>query len=162
MGVEDVGRLPAVVDDGGGFYPPIPNDPYARNPVINMNEKMMLAILDSKIKSKEDFNEYVPMLMVLIDNVARIPNIEMVIVKSLQRDMADIIELAECQGTEQIVLSMMTQMIFEIRSLVAYGGAPLIGLSGVSAIITTRQQQDQKVTYPQQLPEQRKKIFGVF
>jgi hypothetical protein len=84
------------------------------------------------------------------------------VVKSLQRDMADILALGQCQGTKQKVLSRMTQMIFEIRSLVPYGGAPLVGLSGVSAIITTRQQQDQRVTYPQQPAEPRKKVFGIF
>lgn len=159
MGFEDVGRpLPAQEQSLVQF------DPYSRPPVLGMNERVIQVILDSKIKDKNDFEEMKTMLMVLIDNVARIPNIEMQVVRKLQRDMADILALSQCQGTKQKVLSRMTHMIFEIRSLVAYGGAPLVGLSGVSAIITTRQQQQQQaITYPQEPPQpQRKRILGLF
>jgi hypothetical protein len=150
-------------DDGYGYDPyPVPGDPYMyRPPQQNANMITLLALLDSKIKNGEDLGDIKGMMVILIDNVARIPNIEMMVVKGLNRKMADIIALSECQGTKYRVLSKMTSLIFEISSLKAYGGAPLTGITSVSSLITTRQQADQKVTYPQE-PQKRTKLFGVF
>jgi len=150
-------------DDGYGYDPyPVPGDPYMyRPPQQNTNMITLLALLDSKIKNGEDLGDIKSMLVILIDNVARIPNIEMVVVKGLNRKMADIIALSECQGTKYRVLSKMTSLIFEISSLKAYGGAPLTGITSVSSLVTTRQQQDVTARYPTE-PQQRKKLFGVF
>jgi hypothetical protein len=84
----------------------------------------------------------------------------MTVIKSLQRDWADIIELQECQGTEAMVLSLMVEFLFEIASLGAYGGAELRGISTIGAMVTQKQIADQTVKYPSE-PQQRKKLFGV-
>jgi hypothetical protein len=68
--------------------------------------------------------------------------------------------MIDCQGQEQRALTKMKDLLFEINSLGAYGGAPLNGISTIGAMMTTVQKQEQKVSYPSE-PQQRKKIFGV-
>ena len=82
------------------------------------------------------------------------------VIKSLQRDWADIIELQECQGTQAMVLSLMVEFLFEIASFGAYGGAELKGISTIGAMVTQKQIADQTVKYPSE-PQKRQKLFGV-
>jgi len=141
----------------------LPQDPYLNRPSPNnMNAQVMLALLDSKYTKEVDFNDFLSFVPIIIDNLGRIPNIDRTDVNLLRRDFVDIRELSECDGTEEMCGTMMLQLLFDIRTLVAYGGAELKGLTGISSIITTRQQAEQTVKMPTQAPEQRKKIFGVF
>ena len=149
-------------DDGYPYDPyPVPGDPYMyRPPQQNANMQMLNALLDNNLKDEKQLTDIRQLIIIGINNVKRIPNIEMTVVKSLQRDWADIIELSECQGTESMVLSLMIEFLFEIASLGAYGGADLKGISTIGALVTQKQIADQTVKYPQE-PQVRKKIFGV-
>lgn len=149
-------------DDGYGYDPyPVPNDPYMyRQPQQNANVQMLAALLDNNLKDTKQLTNVQELIIIGINNVKRIPNIEMTVVKSLQRDWADIIELNECQGTEDMVLSLMVEFLFEIASLGAYGGADLKGISTIGAMVTQKQIADQTVKYPTE-PAVRKKLFGV-
>lgn len=151
------------VDDGYGYDPyPVPNDPYMyRPPQQNQNMMMLNALLDNQLKDEKQLTNINELIIIGINNVKRIPNIEMTVVKSLQRDWADIIELSECQGTDAMVLSLMVEFLFEIASLGAYGGADLKGISTIGAMVTQKQIADQTVKYPSEPTAARKKIFGV-
>lgn len=140
-------------------------DPWMQTrPPANINAQVLLAVIDSKVKSGEDFEDYKSLLVLLVDNVGRIPSAEKTDIYKLNRDLMDILDLSECDGTKQMVLSRMTRMLFKMRSLASYGGAPLNGLTGVSAIITQRQNIEQQVKLPQSAPPEqpRKKIMGLF
>lgn len=156
----------AMVQQGGypqGYDPyALPIDPYIQNrPPSNIDIHVVMALLDSKLKTGAELDEYKPLLVILMDNVGRIPSADRATINRMTRDMADIIELIACEGTRQRVLDMMTQLLFEIRAEVSYGGAALSGLTGVSAIITQRQQHEQQIRIPTQTPAERKKIFGL-
>lgn len=150
-------------DDGYGYDPyPVPGDPYMyRPPQQSQNMMMLNALLDTGLKDGEEFNEVNQMFVILNHAVKRIPNVEMVVVKSIQRKFKDISFMIDCQGQEQRALTKMKDLLFEINSLGAYGGAPLNGISTIGAMMTTVQKQEQKVSYPSE-PVQRKKMFGVF
>jgi hypothetical protein len=149
-------------DDGYAYDPyPVPNDPYMyRPPQQNANMQMLNALLDNQLKDPTQLDDIRQLIIIGINNVKRIPNIEMTVIKSLQRDWADIVEFNECQGTDAMVLSLMVEFLFEIASLGAYGGAELKGISTIGAMVTQKQIADQTVKYPQE-PQTRKKIFGV-
>ena len=149
-------------DDGGYYDPyPVPGDPYMyRPPQQNANMQMLNALLDNNLKDEKQLLNINELIIIGINNVKRIPNIEMTVVKSLQRDWADIIELTECQGTDAMVLSLMIEFIFEIASLGAYGGAELKGISTIGALVTQKQIADQTVKYPSE-PVKRQKLFGI-
>jgi len=49
--------------------------------------------------------------------VERMPNIEPDKIKQLQRDWKDINELSECVGTEELVLSLRTELLFNLAIL---------------------------------------------
>jgi hypothetical protein len=150
-------------DDGYGYDPyPVPNDPYMyRPPQQNQNMMMLNALLDNQLKDEKQLTNINELIIIGINNVKRIPNIEMTVVKSLQRDWADIIELSECQGTDAMVLSLMVEFLFEIASLGAYGGADLKGISTIGAMVTQKQIADQTVKYPSEPAVKRSKIFGI-
>ena len=150
----------AYFDDGYDRYP-IPNDPYAmRAAPQNPNAVMLNALLDTGLKDGQEFEEVNRMFVILNHAVKRIPNVEMVVVKSIQRKFKDISFMVDCQGQEQRALTKMKDLLFEINSLGAYGGAPLNGISTIGAMMTTVQKQEQKISYPQE-PQKRQKIFGL-
>jgi hypothetical protein len=174
MAFDDITRQQAVQVQHGqpqqrggyddGYYDPypVPNDPYMyRQPPQNQNMMMLNALLDNNLKDAKQLDDIRELIIIGINNVKRIPNIEMTVIKSLQRDWTDIIELSECQGTEAMVLSLMVEFLFEIASLGAYGGAELKGISTIGAMVTQKQIADSTVKYPSE-PAARKKVFGVF
>jgi len=149
-------------DDGGYYDPyPVPGDPYMyRPPQQNANMQMLNALLDTKLKTGEELDNMMQMFVILMDSVRRIPNVEMTVIKSLQRDWFDIVFLSTCQGQKQRTLDKMKDLLFEINSLGAYGGAELRGISTVGAMITQKQIADQTVKYPQDVAK-RQKLFGI-
>jgi len=128
----------------------------------NFNEAMMINVLESGIPDNIDFNNYEQLYMAVVNMLGKIPNYNRPIQRALYRKFVDIQCLATCQGTTKRVNTRMKNLMFEIRSYVPIGDLPLVGMTGVSSIVTTRQQVEQtlKATH-QPLPE-RKKIFGVF
>jgi len=173
MGVEDIGKAkgplgeqavqsqpPQQGYDDGYDYPP---DPYiGKLSPNNFNAQMMNAVLDSKLTAETNFDDYQVMLPILIDNLARIPNINQATVRRLTRDFADIVSLSSCQGQRRAVNTRLQRMLFEVRALAACGETQLPGLTAISSIISTRQHVDQTVKMPVQPQQERKKLFGVF
>jgi hypothetical protein len=175
MAFDDIGKTTAVqvqqskpqqyptqgYDDGYGYEQyPVPHDPYYGRASQNVNTQMIAALLDNNLKDPAQLDDIRQLIIIGINNVKRIPNIEMTVIKSLQRDWSDIVEFNECQGTDDMVLSLMVEFLFEIASLGAYGGAELKGISTIGAMVTQKQIADQTVKYPSE-PQQRKKLFGV-
>jgi hypothetical protein len=162
MSLEDVTSIQPYSSGGGGEDPyALPQDPYmnqvSRN---NMNAQLAMAILETKFDKGTDINDYESIFWIVLDNLGRIPNADLNSIHRFQRDFIDIRELAECQGTEEMTGSLMRQLLFDMRSYVSYGGSELKGLTGISAIITQRQQSEQTVKMPAPEPAQKKKLFG--
>ena len=178
MGFDDIGRQQAVQVQHGqqqiqrqqpqpryddGYYDPypVPNDPYAyRQPQQNQNVMMLNALLDTGLKDGTEFDEVNTMFVILNQAVKRIPNVEMLVVKAIQRKFKDVSFMIDCQGQEQRALTKMKDLLFEINSLGAYGGAPLTGISTIGAMVTQNQKIDQTVKYPTE-PVQKKGFFGL-
>ena len=127
----------------------------------NWSLQMMKVVLDTKITNQTDFDNYKEMIVVAVDNLRRIPNIPIKEVNMICRDFDDICDLAQCQGTKRMVASRMQKLVFRICALVSCGESELHGLTGISTIITSRQQSDQQIKMPQQ-PEQSKGGFFGF
>jgi hypothetical protein len=120
-----------------------------RNPstfTAQMMEKLFHCRLPEK---KEDYDEFFSMLPTVIAALPRIPNINAEEFNELIRDWEDIKDMAASEGAERVVQSDIIKMIYKLRLLVARGDFALPGLTGVSAIITTKQQSEQTVKMPQ-------------
>jgi hypothetical protein len=101
-------------------------------------------------KKKEEYDEYYIMMDAVFQAAPRIPNINHIEYSRLRRDWQDIREMAGSQGMERVVASMMQQHLYDMRLLVSRGDIPLPGLTGVSAIITTKQEQMLKMPQPKE------------
>lgn len=145
------------------YYDPyaLPIDPYLQNRApTNWNAQMLAKLFDPSITANEiTKGEYSDMYRAALVDLRRIPNISPQDKRHIIRDFADIEELQQCGGTKGKVRSMLRTMLLEIAAHSADGSSPLTGITGVSAIITQRNQMEQQVKVPQQ-PE-RKKIFGI-
>lgn len=104
-------------------------------------------------KTSSDFEEWYPVLSLAIDLIARVPGYGTSIYAELNRDMEDLVDRANSQGRRKIVASKMQKFIFRIRSLVPKGDEAVIGVTGVTAMITTNSNVRQEVRMPvQQAP----------
>ena len=128
----------------------------------NFNEAMMAAVLESGVTPETNFDNYPVMYAIAVDLLARIPNIDRATHRRLNRDFADIVSLASCQGQRRVVNTRMQKLVFELRSLAACGDVALPGITAVSSIISSRQHVEQTLKATQQPLPERKKIFGVF
>ena len=97
-----------------------------------------------------EFGEWIPMLTAAVDLVARIPGIDHNVVNELNRRMEDIVDRSHSQGRKKIVASKMQKLIFRLRSYVPMGDTQIIGVTGVTAMITSNTNQKQEVRMPQQ------------
>jgi hypothetical protein len=105
---------------------------------------------DIYITEDADFEQYIPMLMTLIDRVARIPGIDHNQVTHLNRKMIDIIDRAHSEGRRKVTASKMQKMYFKLRSLVPQGDIAMPGMTGIGAIVTTNTNVKQELKTPQQ------------
>lgn len=148
----------------GGYYDPygLPIDPYMQQrPSTNWNKQMLDKLLDSTITPDEiTQGEYATMFRSLLIDIRRIPNLSPIDKRRLIRDYSDIEGLIQCDGTRAMVRSRLRLMLLEVNSHSADGSSALNGVTGVSAIITQRNQTEQQVKVPQEPP--RKKMFGLF
>jgi hypothetical protein len=101
-------------------------------------------------ETKEEYDEFYTMVPTVIAALPRIPNISQIDYNRVVRVWHDIREMSASEGAERVVASDIMQLIFELRLLVARGDTALPGITGVSAIITTRQVGEQTVKMPQQ------------
>ena len=112
--------------------------------------------------TKEEYDDFYSMISTVLAALPRIPNISEKEYTHQVRVWHDINEMSASEGVARIVASDIRQTLFELRLLVARGDVPLPGITGVSAIITTRQHQEQIVKMPQQSPEAAKGFLGFF
>ncbi|MCJ7425060.1 hypothetical protein MUP01_12465 [Candidatus Bathyarchaeota archaeon] len=109
------------------------------------------AIFDCALPEKDsDFGEWIPMLAVAVDMVCRIPGVDHTVINELNLRMELIVDRAHSQGRKRSVAAKMQKLIFRLRSYVSMGDTPLAGITGVTAMITTNQKQDQTIRMPQQ------------
>jgi hypothetical protein len=101
-------------------------------------------------KTADEFEQWVPMLRVLIDTIPRVPGYDAQIWAELNRDFEDLVDRAHSQGRSKVVASKMQKFFFKVRSLVPKSDIQLPGLSGVGAMITTTTNQKQEIRMPQQ------------
>ena len=140
----------------------LPMDPYIQQrPSTNWNKQMLDKLFDPSISAKEiSKGDYEVLVLSIFADLRRIPNLNPSDKRRLNRDFADITALQQCGGTRAQVRSRLIKMLYEIHSHSSDGSSPLTGITGVSAIITQRNQMEQKVQIPQEPP--RKKVFGIF
>lgn len=147
----------------GGYYDPyaLPQDPYIQQrPSTNWNKQMLDKLLDDTITPADiSRGEYSTMFRYLLLDIRRIPNLAPIDKRRMIRDYADIEGLIQCDGTRGMVHSRIRMMLLEVTAHSADGSSTLNGITGVSAIITQRNQVEQQVKVPQQT--ERKKIFGL-
>jgi hypothetical protein len=128
-----------------------PGDMWAGRPPSDQSAQVRQAIFDCEIpKTKAEFQDWIAMMSIAIDAVARIPGVDTYTMESLNRKFRFIISRANSQGSKNITVSNMQEFLFQLRSLVATGDKPTIGLTGVGAMITTHTNQKQEVRYPVQ------------
>jgi hypothetical protein len=109
------------------------------------------AIFECELPTEDDdFGKWIPMLITAVDMVARIPGIDKGVVFKLNRRMEDIVDRSHSQGRKRIVASKMQKLIFRLRSYVSMGDTQLLGMTGVTAMITTNTNQKTEVRMPQQ------------
>lgn len=100
-----------------------------------------------------DFGEWIPMLATAVDMVSRIPGVDHTVINELNLRMELIVDRAHSQGRRRSVAAKMQKLIFRLRSYVSQGDTPLAGMTGITAMITTNQKQDQTIRMPVQQPQ---------
>jgi hypothetical protein len=101
-----------------------------------------------------DFGEWIPMLATAVDMVSRIPGVDHLTINELNLRMELIVDRAHSQGRRRSVAAKMQKLIFRLRSYVSQGDTPLAGMTGITAMITTNQKQDQTIRMPVQQVQQ--------
>jgi hypothetical protein len=86
--------------------------------------------------------------------VSRIPGVDQQIIKELNLRMELIVDRAHSQGRRRSVAAKMQKLLFRMRSYVSQGDIPLAGLTGIGAMISTNQKQEQTIRMPQQQQQQ--------
>ena len=118
------------------------------------------AIFDCPLpEADSDFGEWIPMLAVAVDMVSRIPGVDHTVIGELNLRMELIVDRAHSQGRKRSVAAKMQKLIFRLRSYVSMGDTPLAGMTGVTAMITTNQNQKQEIRMPQQ-PDSHRIQYG--
>lgn len=135
-----------------------PGDQWHNKPSNDQAAQVREALFGCKLPDETDFQEWFPALASAIDLVARIPGFDTAIYAELNRDMEDLVDRSNSQGRRKIIASKMQKFIFKLRSLVPKGDVPIAGVTGVTAMITTQQNQKQEVRMQQQ--QAPSSIFG--
>jgi hypothetical protein len=126
----------------------------------NFTAQMMDKLFSCGLPTEHsDFSAYEEMIRCCLNLLPRIPNYNAETYRNLIRDFEDLIDVAHSEGNERVCASDMCKMLINLRALVPRGDFELRGLTGVSAIITTRQDAKQEVRMPQQ-SEKSGGIFG--
>lgn len=139
-----------------GYYDAQGNPKQPMNFTAQMMDKLFHCNLP---KTKEEFDEYYNMLNIVMHALPRIPNINQFEYEDLRRDFEDLQDQSASEGLERVVAADSIKLLFRLRAAVSRGDVPLPGITGVSAIISSRQTQEMHVKMPQQ-EKQSKGIFG--
>jgi hypothetical protein len=94
----------------------------------------------SGMKEKPSINirEELAKVKCIIDALPRIPNVSSREYAKIRKAYDDIVEISACEGNTRVAASDIVQLFFELKMLIARGDTPP-GITGVSAIITTKQ-----------------------
>jgi len=171
MAAGDIGKFDQGIDQGTGMVPyqdpgyPAAGygyDAWAGRPTSNWNAAMMDTLFKCQLpKENDDFENYLELIRCVIDILPRIPNYNAEMYNEINRDFEDIIDRAHSEGRERVTASKMCKMIIKLRSIVPRGDFPLAGITGVSAIISSRIQSEQTVKMPQPERQSSGGVFGV-
>jgi len=134
---------------------------YAGQTVGGWTEAMMVRLFNTDLPArKEEYDEFYKMMPVVMAALPTIPNIPVDKYDHLVRVWQDIREQSASEGMERVTASDILQLLFEVKLLTARGDAPLPGLTGVSALITSRSQQEHVVKMPTQAEPSGGGFFG--
>ena len=133
--------------DSPGYYP---GDMWAGKPSQDHALQVKEALYGLKMPTADDYMDWVTILSIATEYVARIPGIDSTTQAELNRDLEDIIDRSNSQGRSRIVVSKMQKFIFKIRSLVSRSDTPTQGLSGIGSMITNQSTSKQEIRMPQQ------------
>jgi hypothetical protein len=127
-------------------------NPYASRAPSDQAAQVRAALFAIHLPTEDNFMEWFPVLRASIDMVARVPGYDTKVYNELNRDMEDLVDRANSQGRRKIVASKMQKFVFKLRALVPKGDTPIVGMTGVTAMITTNvnQKQFQEVRMPVQ------------
>jgi hypothetical protein len=146
MSVKEIGSatMPQVIPK----MPGMPYDPWADHQSSNP----MARVLDHVLKCElpEHPEEYDELFGLMLNVAGTNPNCTEHTIKKWKRDLIDIDDRAHSQGCTQITTAKARKLLFEMRAYMSRGDNPHVGLSGVSAAITFRQQAEQTIRMPQQ------------
>jgi hypothetical protein len=141
------GGQAAYYDDGYDYY----GNTFRGMGPSDQAAQVRKAIFDCPLPEADaDFGEWIPMLSVAVDMVSRIPGVDHNVINELNLRMELIVDRAHSQGRRRSVAAKMQKLIFRLRSYVSMGDTPMTGMTGVTAMITTNQNQKQEIRMPQQ------------
>lgn len=114
--------------------------------------KMMTMLFEGQLPTEpEKIGDYLVLIGYFMNLIPKIPNYDISMYHELTRDFSDILAESHSEGMENVALADVCDMIFRLRAIMPAGGQfRMDGLTPVSAIITTRHQNEQVVKMPQQ------------
>jgi len=139
------------LDDGYDYY----GNTFSRMGATDLPAQVRKALFEIDTPDSDtDFEHWINMFSLILDAAPRIPGISKEDYRSLSRRFADIVERAHSQGRKKVLASKCQTILIDMRLLVSVCDTPTTGLSGVGAMITTNQKQEQTIRMPQQTPQQ--------
>ena len=135
-----------------GYY-----DPTGGQITRGLSEKMFQMVI--KCNLPEDIEQYEGFFQALIDAASANPNVTVETLRRWNRRFKDVDDRAHSEGMNTYAAAKARQLLFEIRSFIARGDNPLVGITGSSLAVTTRQQSESTLKMPQQ-PEQQSGASG--
>jgi len=165
MALPDLGKI--IRQEEERHLPALPSiglkeelDAWAGQRTSNITTRIADHIFDFEVV--EDLDRYHLIIQNLISAAAANPNADRLTVASWQRDFYDLDDQAHSEGRKHIMIAKYRKLLFKIMSNVSRGDLPHVGLSGVSAMITSRVQQgvQQEVRMPAPPPAASGGIFG--
>jgi hypothetical protein len=138
------------VDDGYDYY----GNTFRGMGPTDQAAQVRKALFELPLPETEpEFRQWIPMLITLVDAVARMPGVDRQIINELNLRMELIVDRAHSQGRSKSVAAKVQKLLFRLRSYVSEGDIPLQGLTGIMAMTTTVQKQEQTIRMPQQNPQ---------
>ena len=155
-GVPATQQQQGYVDDGYDYY----GNTFRGMGPTDQAAQVRKALFELQLpETEEEFSQWIPMLLSVIEAAARMPGIDAHIVNELNLRMELIVDRAHSQGSKKQVASKLEKLLFRLRLYVSEGDIPLTGLTGILAMTTTVQKQEQTIRMPQQNPQTTNSIW---
>lgn len=123
-----------------------------------MMDRLLVPSVRAEDLRNTDYNE---LLVALLHDMRRIPNISTEDRRRIFRNFADTSALAECGSTRAQVRKRIIDHMVDIALVSADGSNQMPGLSEIGAIISSRTASETRVKMDESEPPKRKKIFGI-